>query len=208
MQLYNKHYPPHAPYGNTGAAWDALIQELNQAYIGEVPMGIDACKKKVNKVVDDYAPTFSEEAMTGNTGSGRRSTPLEQVAYEIWVKREEDKKKDAKSKRETKENYDRKVKCQADLRRRLILNDNRHSQKRLKVSGGSSTSREKGKHVMVDVTPEEVSSQIKDETDVQPSPQETLYTLDNSFYTGEGSIDDDLRSETSFSGEGTDADMN
>lgn len=85
LSVYRDIYPPRTAHKEKSAAWQRIIDAVNRAFPDDIPVHIDSCKMQVEKTVASYASTFSEHAINLNSASSRRTTELEQLAFEIWI---------------------------------------------------------------------------------------------------------------------------
>lgn len=86
LNLYKDIYPPRVPFKERSRAWQRIVDGVNSQFPNDVPVHVDVCRKEVQRNVANYASTFSEASVNLNSGSNRRSTELEQVVYNIWIK--------------------------------------------------------------------------------------------------------------------------
>ncbi|EPB91702.1 hypothetical protein HMPREF1544_01413 [Mucor circinelloides 1006PhL] len=187
LSVYKDIYPPRTPHKEKSAAWHKIIDAVNRAFPDDVPVHIDSCKMQVEKTVASYASTFSEHAINLNSGSSRRTTELEQLAFDIWIMKQEDNKAG-----------NRKPRSQEKLGRCITENGERYSKKQK----GACTSRPKVKQVVIDAEAEEPfgeSSQFKFAVLAGPSNQQTSYEIDsNNYYSGDFNDGGILKSNSSL----------
>ncbi|KAI9023055.1 hypothetical protein CLU79DRAFT_718904 [Phycomyces nitens] len=88
IQAYANVFPPDSPKGSHADAWKRVVDSVNSQAPNDVPLGCDACRRTIKKLVKKTVDNYREKLTNQPTFSPSNMTEFEKAALTVLEKTE------------------------------------------------------------------------------------------------------------------------